>query len=274
MKIAISGAGGFIGGYLKKRFEECVVIDRNDSVEDIVKKLKNVDIVVNLAGAPIVEKWDEEYKKVLYDSRIDTTKKLVEAVNQSEVKHFISASAVGIYPDNKECDESCQNSADDFLAYIVKDWEKEANRCNKIVSIFRFGVVLDAKEGALGTMLPTFRKCMGGTIGNGTMMMSWIDIEDVMRVFEFVIEKEITGVVNVVSPNPVTNYTYTKAIGKTLFRPTFFPIPITVVKMLFGEGSIVLTGSKKVYPKALQDNGFEFKYPDIDSSLKHLLKKR
>ncbi len=272
MKIAVSGAGGFIGGYLKERFKNHIVLNRDDTFEELVKKLDGADVVVNLAGAPIIEKWDEEYKKILYNSRIETTKKLVKAINRSGVKHFISASAVGIYPDNKECSEDCQEYSDDFLAYIVKDWEKEAKKCEKLTTIFRFGVVLAKDGGALGTMLPTFKKCMGGTIGNGTMMMSWIDIEDVMRIFEFVMQKKISGVVNIVSPNPVTNYIYTKTIGKILFRPTFFPIPLTVVGMLFGEGSIVLTGSKIVRPKVLLENGFEFMYPEIERSLEHLLK--
>ncbi len=272
MKIALSGASGFIGSHIQKRFENCVILDRDDSEEKIVEKLRDVDVVINLAGAPVVQKWDEEYKKLLISSRIETSKKIVNAINQSAVKQFISASAIGVYPNDKPCDESCKESAKDFLAELVQKWEAEAEKCEKITTIFRFGVVLGTDGGAFGTMLPTFKLGLGGTTGNGVMMTSWVDIEDVMRAYEFVIEKELGGIFNIVSPNPITNFAYTKAIGKALFRPTFFPLPIMVAKMLFGEGAIVLTGSKEIYPKALQKRGFEFKYPDINSSLNHLLK--
>ena len=271
MRVALSGASGFIGSHLRKRFENCVVINRDDSEEDIAQKLKDVDVVINLAGASVVQKWDEEYKKELLSSRVDTTRKIVNAINQSAVKQLISASAIGVYPDNKPCDESCEEFADDFLSNMVQKWEAEARKCEKTTTILRFGVVLGADGGAFGTMLPTFKMGLGGTVGNGTMMTSWIDIEDLMRVFEFVMDKELSGVFNAVSPNPITNFAYTKAIGKALFRPTFFPLPLIVAKMLFGEGVIVLTGSKEIYPKALQKSGFEFNYPDINSSLKHLL---
>ncbi len=274
MKIAISGSSGFIGSYVKKRFEDYVIINRDDNEEQILKKIEDVDVVVNLAGAPVVQKWDEEYKKVLISSRIDTTNKLVNAINRSGVNQFISASAVGIYPDGKACDETCKEDADDFLAYLVKEWERETNKCEKTTAILRFGIVLGADGGAFGTMLPTFKFGLGGTIGNGSMMTSWIDIEDVLRIIEFIIKHRLAGVFNAVSPAPITNFAYTKAIGKILHRPTVFPLPIMVAKMLFGEGSVILTGSKEVYPKALQNSGFEFKYPDIHSSLVHLLKKK
>ncbi len=273
MKIAISGASGFIGSHVQKRFKDCIVLDRDDSEKEILRKLENVDVVINLAGAPVVQKWDEEYKKLLVSSRIEITRKLVNAINKSDVKQLISASAIGIYPNDKACDESCKEVAKDFLSDLVQGWETEAKKCEKITTILRFGVVLGIDGGAFGTMLPTFKFGLGGTIGNGSMMTSWIDIDDVMDIYEFVIQKRLEGIFNAVSPNPITNFAYTKAIGKILHRPTVFPLPIMVAKMLFGDGSIVLTGSKEIYPKALQNSGFEFKYPDISSSLKHLLKR-
>ncbi|MFK5882512.1 MAG: TIGR01777 family oxidoreductase [Sulfurospirillum sp.] len=273
MKIAISGASGFIGSHLRKRFENCTVLNRDDSEEDILKKLEDVDTVINLAGAPVVQKWDEEYKKILISSRIDTTKKLVSAIDKSEVKQFISASAIGVYPNDKCCDETCKEVAKDFLSDLVQEWEREAKKCEKTTAILRFGVVLGTDGGAFGTMLPTFKLGLGGTIGNGSMMTSWIDIEDVMRIYEFIMQKRLKGVFNAVSPGPITNFAYTKAIGKAIFRPTVFPLPLVVAKMLFGEGVIILSGSKEIYPKRLLDSGFKFKYPDINSSLAHLLKK-
>ncbi len=271
MKVAISGASGFIGSHLRERFKDFTVLDRGDSEEEIVKKLKGVAVVINLSGAPIVQKWTPEYKELLISSRIDTTKKLVNAINKSGVSQFISASAIGIYPNNKPCDEECDEIAGDFLSDLVVKWEHEAKKCKKSTAIFRFGVVLATDGGAFGTMLPTFKMGLGGTVGNGSMMTSWIDIEDLLRIYEFVIQNRLEGIYNVVSPKPITNFAYTKAIGKALFRPTFFPLSIIVAKMLFGEGVIVLTGSKEIYPKALLDAGFKFKYPDIHSSLTHLL---
>ncbi|NOX14863.1 MAG: TIGR01777 family protein [Epsilonproteobacteria bacterium] len=273
MKIAITGASGFIGSHIQKTFEDHVVINRDDNEDEILTKLKNVEVVINLAGASVVQKWSEEYKKTLLESRINTTEKLVNAINKSDVKQLISASAIGVYPNGKACDETCEETAEDFLAYMVKEWEDAANKCEKLTTILRFGLVLGADGGALGTVLPTFKLGLGGTIGNGDMMTSWIDIDDVMRICNHVIKNRLTGIFNAVSPTPLTNFAYTKAIGKILSRPTFFPIPIIIAKMLFGEGMIVLTGSKEIYPKALQKSGFEFQYPDIDSSLKHLLNK-
>jgi len=120
-------------------------------------------------------------------------------------------------------------------------------------------------------MLPPFRIGLGGIIGNGKMMTSWIDIADLMSIYTFLIDKQLTGVFNAVSPTPVTNYMFTKALGSALNRATIFPLPEFVLKLIFGEGSTVLTGSKEIYPTALINAGFEFKHKNIESSLNHLL---
>lgn len=271
MKIALTGASGFVGTALQKRFEGCVIIDRRDSVEMIIEKLKGVDVVINLAGAPIIKRWSDPYKKVLMESRIESTEHLVEAINQSDIAHFISTSAVGIYPNNKPCDEQCSEIADDFLGMLAKKWEEEALRCTKPTAILRFSVILGKGGGALAQMLTPFRLGVGGIIGNGKMMTSWIDIEDLMRIYDFVIDKKLTGVYNAASPHPVTNYTFTKALGKVLHRPTILPIPEFVLRLMYGEAASVLTGSKEIYPKALQEQGFTFEYDQIESSLSHLL---
>jgi hypothetical protein len=271
MKVAITGAGGFVGSHLKKAFDNHVVIERNDNEEQILSKLGGVEIVINLAGAPIVKRWSEDYKQVLRNSRIETTKKLVNAINQSDVKHFISTSAIGSYPDNSAYDESFDGYGDDFLAQLTKDWEAEASKCNKPTAIIRFGVILGADGGALAQMLTPFKMGVGGTIGDGSMMMSWIDINDLVSIYKFIIDKKLIGVFNATAPNPITNRVFTKSLGKTLGRPTFLPLPEFALKLIFGEGSTVLTGSKEIYPKALLDAGFEFNYKDIDSSLANLL---
>ncbi|WP_458701378.1 TIGR01777 family oxidoreductase [Sulfurospirillum sp. 1307] len=271
MKVAITGANGFVASYLKKKFSDYVVIDRNDSEDKIVEKLKNIDAVFNLAGAPIIKRWSESYKKVLVQSRVESTRKLVKAINQSDVKHFVSTSAIGAYPDGNPYNESYEGFADDFLGTLAKQWEDEANKCNKPTAILRFGVILGKDGGALKQMLLPFKMWLGGIIGDGKMMTSWIDIEDLVRIYEYVLEHELTGVFNATAPNPVTNYDFTKALGTQLHRPTLLPVPEFALKILFSEGASVLTGSKEVYPKRLIDSGFEFKYKYIKDSLAHLL---
>jgi uncharacterized protein (TIGR01777 family) len=271
MKIAIIGASGFIGSHLKNYFPDFIIINRNDTEKEIIKKLKDVDIVFNLAGATILKRWSKNYKKLLFNSRIETTKKLVKVINKSNIKHFISTSAIGIYPDNTPCDEYCKITADDFLGHLAKEWEKEAKKCNKITSIIRLGVVL-GNGGALKEMLLPFKLGLGGIIGNGEMKMSWIDIEDLMRIYKFIIDKKITGIINATSPHPVTNKEFTKTLAKILKRPAIFKIPEFLLYLKYGEGASVLTSSKEVYPKRLLENGFEFKYPTLEQSLKHILK--
>jgi len=271
MKVALTGASGFVGTALQNHFKESVVIDRNDDIPVIVNKLKEVDVVINLAGAPIIKRWSDPYKKILMQSRIESTERLVKAINQSNITQFISTSAIGIYPDNKKCDESCNEVADDFLGHLAHKWEEEALLCEKPTTILRFGVILGKEGGALAQMLTPFKWGVGGIIGNGKMMTSWIAMEDLVRIYQFIIDRQLTGVFNAVSPNPVTNYVLTKTLGKVLHRPTILPIPEFALRIMYGEASSVLTGSKEVYPTALQEKGFLFEYTDIEKALKHQL---
>ena len=271
MKVAMSGASGFVANALKQKFPDYVVIERGDDVETITQKLVGVHAVFNLAGAPIVAKWDEAYKKVLFSSRIETTKKLVEAINQSEVLHFISTSAVGIYPNDVSCDEETHKFSEDFLGQLALAWEYEAQKCNKRTTILRFGVVLGRDGGALEKMLPAFKMGLGGIIGNGRMVTSWIDIDDLVSIYAFVLDQKCEGIFNATSPEPLSNYKFTKILGKVLHRPTFIPVPSFIIKMLFGEGSTVLLDSKEAYPKALLSKGFVFQYPTLQRSLSKIL---
>lgn len=271
--IAITGANGFVGKHLQKTFKNTVIISRHDTEAEIVAKLKGVDVVINLAGAPIVKRWSEAYKKVLYSSRIESTKKLVSAINSSDVAYFISTSAIGIYPNDTQCDESCDTFANDFLANLCQEWEAEALRCSNPTAILRFGVVLGKEGGALAKMLLPFKLGLGGNIGDGKMMTSWIAIDDLMQMYDFLIAHKSTGIFNAVSPYPIDNATFTKALGKTLNRPTMMPLPPQILKLIYGEASYVLLDSKELYPKYLLDKGFEFKYPTINHALKHLLSK-
>ncbi|MCW9026551.1 MAG: TIGR01777 family oxidoreductase [Thiovulaceae bacterium] len=258
MKVAITGSNGFVGTKLKNDFPDFIAIDRKDSVDEIVKKLEGVDVVINLAGATILKRWTPEYKKILYSSRIDTTKKLVQAINQSDIKHFISTSAIGIY-------------GDDFLTTVTQDWEAQASKSNKPTTIMRFGIILGEGGGALSNMLTPFKLGLGGNIGDGKMIMSWIDIDDLVGIYRFVIDNKVCGTLDATAPNPVTNKEFTKALGRVLNRPTILPLPEFVLKIIFGEASSTLLSSIDVKPKTILDAGYKFKYEDIYSSLEHIL---
>ncbi len=270
-KIAIVGANGFVGTHLQNLFSDVIVLNRDENVEEIYHKLKDVEVVINLAGAPIVKRWNTKYKDLLYKSRIETTKKLVDAINLSSVKYFISTSAIGIYPNHKVCDESSSTRTDDFLATLCTDWEKEAMKCSKPTSIIRLGVVLAKDGGALHKMLLPFNLGLGGIIGDGKMMTSWIAMNDLMKIYQFLIVHRKEGVFNAVSQHPVSNTTFTKALGKVLRRPTIIPMPTFVLKLIFGEASCILTDSKEIYPKRLLELGFEFEYTEIEDALIDLL---
>ncbi len=270
LRIALTGASGFIGTRLKKIIGQPVVIQREDSLETIRAKLQGVDAVINLAGAPIIKRWTSSYKQTLVSSRINTTRKLVEAMKGTTIRHFISTSATGIYPNDKECDESCPEVASDFLGKLAKQWEEEALKCEKKTAILRLGVVLGKEGGALKKMLLPFKLGLGGPIGDGSMIMSWIDIEDLVRIYSFILDQGSSGIFNAVSPRPVTNREFSKELGRILKRPTLFPVPRIVLRLLYGQAASVLTASKIVYPSRLLNEGFRFLYPDISSCLSHI----
>ena len=272
MKIAITGAGGFIGSRLRQRFPEHIVLNRDEAGQALVRKLEGCSAVVNLAGAPIIKRWSSVYKKVLWDSRIGTTKRLVSALNSLDRPiHLVSASAIGIYPDGTPCDESCSKRAEGFLAELASAWEEAAHEYRGATAVIRIGMVLGPEGGALKMMLPVFRMGLGGRIGDGSMIMSWIDIEDLIRAVSFILEGGKSGIFNMVSPNPVSNAEFTRALSEVLGRPALLPVPVFMLKLVYGEAAQVLTASKEVYPRALQEAGFRFRYPELRASLRHLL---
>jgi uncharacterized protein (TIGR01777 family) len=277
MKIAISGTSGFVGSYLcnylSKEGYEIVAISKDDyqDIDILSSKVLESDIVLNLAGANIMQRWSEEYKKILYSSRIDTTKKIVKIINQSDKDiYLISTSAIGIYEDNIEQDEDNFTYANSFLSKICQDWESEARESKGKVAIFRFGVILGI-GGALKKMLTPFKLGVGGKIADGRQPFSYIHIEDLARAYEFAIKYRLEGAFNLVTPHPVTNSIFTKALGKILNRPTIIPLPETILKLIFGEGATILTNGQRVLPKRLLNSGFKFKYGHIDDILKDLL---
>jgi uncharacterized protein (TIGR01777 family) len=277
MIIAVAGATGFVGKNLIKRLrengDEVISIGRDEYKEEkLLQLLKNVDVVINLAGSSIVKRWSEKYKKILRSSRIETTKALIDAIEKLEKKPelLISTSAVGIYSNVGEHTEDSTDFADTFLSQLCQDWENEAKRGEEIgmkVAIFRFGVVF-GNGGALKKMLLPFKLGLGGRIGSGKQSVSYIQINDLVDFYIHVIQNRIDGVFNLGTPNPTTNLLMTKTIGKILHRPTIFPLPSFIVKLIFGEGAKVLIDGEKMLPKRVLETGFKFKFPDIESTIR------
>lgn len=234
---------------------------------------------INLAGASIFGRWDDNYKKLLRSSRIETTKHLVAAIASRESNSpavLVSASAVGYYgfQGDEELDESSP-PGDDFLAQLCLDWEAEAIRAGEAgarVVITRFGIVLGAGGGALGQMLPIFKMGLGGRLGSGKQWFSWIHQADLVRAILYSLDDpSLSGPVNCTAPQPKTNQDLTKILGKVLSKPTFFPAPAFAVKLMLGEFGSVLLEGQRVLPKKLEKAGFSFLYPRLQQALEDLL---
>ena len=240
--------------------------------------MKDHDAIINLAGASIFSKWTDEHKKAIRESRVSTTQNIVEGILSHPEKKItlFSTSAVGYYGfcgDEELREESPPGS--DFLARIAVEWEGEAIKAREKgtrVVITRFGIVLGEKGGALSQMIPLFKKYIGGPIGSGKQWFSWIHLRDLAEAFIFLIKHpEISGPVNVCSPTSVRNRDLAKSLGKGLHRPSFFPAPGFMVKLVLGEfGSVILEG-QRVIPRKLLESGFVFQYPDIEKALQSIV---
>jgi uncharacterized protein (TIGR01777 family) len=288
MKVAISGASGFVGSHLTKAFQEkgwnVTPLTRSDfklSDSEFAKKLTGSDLIIHLAGATINRRWSESYKKELYASRIGTAKKMIKAMGlmREKPKLFISTSAVGIYDGNGRYDEDHALYADDFLGRLAQDWEKTAHQAEELgvrTVIFRFGIVLGEGGGILQQMLLPFKLGFGGTIGSGKQPFTWVHINDQIRAYFYIIEHEnLKGVFNLMAPHPTTNYGFTKALGHALHRPTFLIIPKFLLKLRFGsEAAEVFAGGQYVLPKRLSEAGFVFHYRTIEEALEELFGKK
>ncbi len=236
------------------------------------------DVLINLAGVPIFKRWTAAYKQLLRDTRIITTRNLVDAIptETGSSVTLLSTSAVGYYgfTGDEELDEAAP-PGNDFLALLARDWEAEAVRAREKgvrVVLSRFGIVLGKDGGALPQMILPFRLFVGGPLGSGRQWFSWIHIQDLCRAAGFVIaNSEIKGPINFTAPVPARNKDLAKAVGKVLRRPSIMPAPSFMIRLLMGEfGAVVLKG-QRVVPHALQTQGFEFKFPDIEAALRNLL---
>ena len=286
MLIAVSGINGFVGSYLKKIFEEergwqVQAITRTDlALEDgaFREKLEGAGVIIHLAGATISKRWTAEYKKLIYSSRIDTTKKIVKAITAMNNKPqlFISTSAVGRFSPEGINTEESGAFADDFLGRLAAAWEAEALKASDAgvrTVIFRFGVVLGPNGGMMARVLLPFKLGLGGTIGDGSQPVSWIHLRDLANAeLRAIDDKSLSGIYNLCSPNPTTNKGLTKALGRALHRPAIFRIPVFMLRLVFSEGADTFASGQTVIPKRLLDAGFRFEFADIDAAVSDIVK--
>ncbi|MCP4521951.1 MAG: TIGR01777 family protein [Cytophagales bacterium] len=245
------------------------------------KAFEGIDTLIHLAGTNVGGgRWTDKYKKDIYDSRIDSTRLLFETLQSidHEVKTVLFASAIGIYGMTEESTLFTETSpfADDFLAEVTKDWEKEMDAFDGLVLRtvrFRIGVVLSEKSGALPQMMQPIRWGAGAALGSGKQYLSWIHLTDLARMFvEAIDEVRFQGAYNAVASQPVTNKELTKAIAKQMKKPVFLPnVPGFVLKLMLGEmGSLAILGSN-IGNQKIKDVGFQFEYDDLTQSLKKLI---
>lgn len=296
MNIFVTGASGLVGTEL------CVQLTlQNNSVYQLNRELDSLnsnspnwdidlkqdkktivaDAIIHLAGENIAAKrWNKKQKQKIYESRIEGTKNLVNKIMASpnKPKTFICASAIGFYGDRgQELLDENSVAGNDFVSKISQDWEQVTqpllDHGIRVINL-RFGVILSKKGGAIKEMLTPFKLGLGGVIGSGQQKFSWVSLEDAINAIIYVLEnKNMTGPVNITSPNPVSNRVYTKTLGKTLKRPTIFNMPAFVCRLIFGEmADELLLSSQSVIPKKLIQNGFSFAHLDIDSALTDIFK--
>ena len=287
MKIAIAGSSGFIGKYLSsfllKSENEIIKISRKDlesGSNHVAKLIKSANVVINLAGAPVLQRWTKKNQKQILSSRVDTTRILAAAVlyNLPDSRPlFINASAIGIYKIGQTHTEMSKHFGNDFLSDVCQKWEHEAkvlgNSAIRLI-IMRLGIVLGKEGGTLKTMLPIFKIGLGGRLGSGEQPFSFIHIEDLCRGIEHLINNQQSeGLYNLVGPHVVTNQVFTKTISHILHRPAFFAVPTFILKVIYGKASDIICKGSTVIPEHLLKEGFEFKFPEISLALNDLLNK-
>jgi len=291
MKIAITGAAGFVGRNLSAHLIEqghiVTGIDISTSQSSVnnsayryikadtrlpgswQEAISEADVTVNLAGKNIFGIWTPGYKKEVYESRVMTTKNVADALKTGST--LINASASGYYGNRADTmlteDKEC---GDDFLAGVCRDWENEASRAegkNARIVILRFGIIIGRKEGALKSMLPAYRFGLGGALGSGRQWFAWIHKDDLIGAITFAISNNISGIFNTCSPGLITQGQFSKSLAKAVGMPEFFPVPRILLVTFLGDFGKAITASQRAVPQKLIDLGFEFKYNDIDKAL-------
>jgi uncharacterized protein (TIGR01777 family) len=299
MKCVIAGGSGFLGRALSTRLaskgHDVVVLTRDATPNDGAVRsvtwpaddepgpwrdeINGAGAIINLAGANLADKrWTTARKEVLQSSRILATRALVSAIRDASVRPqvFLSGSAIGFYgaqPDDGPVLDESGPPGSDFLATLVVDWEAEAHAAEALdcrVVMFRTGIVLSREGGALQKLITPFKFYVGGPLGSGKQVMSWIHLSDWVSLVSWLAEHpSATGAYNCTAPNPVTNAELSKALGDALGRPSWLRVPGFVLKILLGEmASVALLAGQRVIPKRALDAGFSFEYPDITSAMR------
>ena len=297
VKIAISGGTGFIGKYLSTFFIQkgytVYILTRKKTTETSLPNLQyvqwtpdlqtfplsSIDVVINLAGESINSRWTKKQKEAILNSRIQTTKGLIKQLQTLGTKPhtFINASAIGYYGTSEieSFTEQQETPGNDFLAETVFLWEQEAAKaCSLgIRTIYtRFGVVLGADGGAFPKMLLPYQFYMGGTIGSGNQWLSWIHIDDVVRMMDFIIhKKEIDGPLNVTAPLPIRMKEFGKSIATIMRKPHWLPVPSFMLHALLGEMSILVLEGQHVLPSKAIEHGYQYTFPTVDHALQNIL---
>ncbi len=274
MNVAITGASGLIGKALRERLASnghtAVAIARGALPGEC-------DAVVHLAGEPVAQRWTEQAKKRIHDSRVDGTRHLVNGLSAQSKRPrvLVCASAVGYYGSRgDQVLTEASSPGSDFLARVVMDWEEASQSAESLgirVVRLRFGAVL-GPGGALAKLLPVFRFGLGGKLGSGRQWMAWIHIADAVNLILFALDyAAIRGAVNATAPHPVTNEEFTNRLAIALHRPAIFPVPAFALKLALGEMSEMLLASQRVLPTVAKSAGFRFQYPDLHGALEDLL---
>lgn len=298
MKVAISGATGLIGTALRESLAadgiQIVALSRKPSVPPLetvhwdvengrfdASPLEGVDAVVHLAGEPIAQRWNEARKKAIRESRVKSTRLLVEGLKSltRKPKVLVSGSAIGFYGDRgDEVLEESSPPGSGFLAETCQAWEHAAMEAMGLgirTAVLRTGIVLSTRGGALKTMLLPFRLGVGGPVGNGKQWMSWIHIDDIVGATRHILEKdELMAAVNGTAPSPATNAVFTKALGRALSRPAFLPAPAFGLRFAFGEMATILLEGQRVAPKKLLSTGYRFRFPELNGALQDVLARK
>jgi uncharacterized protein (TIGR01777 family) len=298
MKILIVGGSGFVGShlcsYLHERGYTVTAIGTAPQWQKAKElhidylsadasqpgawqqELAHVDAVVNLAGKTIFKRWNEAYKQQIYDSRIQTTRNIVDGLPAESGCVLCNTSAVGYYGDRR--DEILTETAaagDGFMAEIAKDWEKEACKAAEKgirVAVMRFGIVLGKDGGAMAQMLPAFRMFVGGPLGDGRQWFPWIHLHDLMSAIQFLLETpSANGPFNLSAPNPVRNRQLAATLGRVLGRPSFMPAPRAMLRLALGEVATALLESQRAVPQHLLESGFRFQFTEIEPALRSIV---
>lgn len=300
MKILVTGSTGLVGSallpFLRSKGHEVFRLVRSQAKTgpteiywnpeqgiDDTSRLEGMDAVIHLAGENISEgRWTEAKKARIRDSRVKGTRVLSEALARlsQPPRALLSASATGYYGDRgDEIVREGSAPGSDFLAGVCRDWEAAAEpaaeRGIRVVYL-RFGVIFTPKGGALSKILAPFQFGVGGKLGSGKQYMSWIALDDVVgAIYHALTNETMSGPVNIVAPNPVTNYDFTKTLGRVISRPTLFPVPSFAIRLAFGEmGDAALLSSTRVEPARLKESGFVFQHPELEGALRQMLKKK